>query len=614
MRIQELDTLLANQIAAGEVIERPASVVKELVENAMDAASTEIEVGVESGGEKLIRVKDNGKGVHPEDLPLALMRHATSKIASYDDLVSVSTLGFRGEALASIAAVSRLKLTSMHAGQDSGFLVQTDSAGGLISPRPAAHPVGTTVEVADLFYQTPARKKFLKKERTEFNHIETMIHRLALGHFGVGFKLSHNNKEVLNTRPCHSQEAKEARVSTILGKSFLSNAFYINIDDRSIKLSGWVAEPTFTRSQPDMQYFYVNGRFVKDRLVTHAIKETFRDVLFNGRHPAYVLYFEIDATEVDVNVHPTKNEIRFRDGQTVYGFIRKSISEVLNSIRPNQKLFNKNEIASQAPHQSNAVLLNGSDHSENTQTFLTQTNQTKRSIPGEAMQQIDNYNQLHHCTGAVYTAPIQIPLAAIRDDEAQLKSPLGVAIGQLFDTFILAQNETGFVIVDMHAAHERILYEQLKQQQAQSNPASQQLLVPVSVTVSESNPEGLFAIIDDLNSVGFEISSLGPNKVVIRAIPVLLKKIDPHQFILDLLSDIQLLPSSTRLKQEVNKVLSSVSCHAALRAPHKLTISEMNTILRQMEKTQNSGCCNHGRPTWKQFSKAEVDRFFLRGQ
>lgn len=599
MRIHQLDNLLANQIAAGEVIDRPASVVKELVENSMDAGSKKIEVSIERGGEKLIRVRDDGQGIHPEDLPLSLVRHATSKIASYDDLIAVSSLGFRGEALASIASISRLTLTSMIAGQSTGFCIRTNNNGSGFDPiKPAAHPVGTTIEVVDLFYQTPARKKFLRKERTEFTYIEAMINRLALGNFSVGFYLTHNGKKILNAQACNNTIAKEKRISAILGDDFLSSSLNISMKDKGISLEGWIAEPTYTRAQSDMQYFYVNGRFIKDKIVAHAIREAFRDVLFHGRHPAYVLYLNIEPTQVDVNVHPTKHEVRFRDGQTVYAFLRRAVQTLLTSIKPAQpKMQPWPEHSSESPAQ-----------------FSQQVN-----------AQIQGYQRLHEPSEKVdvehhgrppISVGAQVPMLLTEQENVyQINNfPLGFAIGQLFETFILSESCSGFILVDMHAAHERILYEKLKKQFHGQVPASQQLLAPISVTIGSIDQEDFSELSSLLAHIGFEISLLSLTQVAVRSVPVILQKVDPKQLISDVISDLRSLSSSLRVNTEVNKILSSIACHAALRAPHALSISEMNAILRQMEETENSGCCNHGRPTWKQFTKSEVDRFFLRGQ
>jgi len=584
MRIHELDTILSNQIAAGEVIERPASVIKELVENSLDANATQINVDVLKGGLGMIRVTDNGDGIHQDDLPLALTRHATSKIQKYEDLVNVGSLGFRGEALASIASVSRMKLSSAIENADSGFMI-SNGVDGSVSVKPAAHPKGTTTEVADLFYQTPARRKFMRAERTEFHHIETVMQRLALSEYDVGFSLSHNQKEVFRFSPAHQETQKEKRLAHVFGNDFLSHALNLNYETQDLKLTGWIAEPTFSRGQADMQFFYVNGRFVRDKLLSHAVREAYRDVLFHGRHPVFVLYLTIDPATVDVNVHPTKHEVRFRESQIIYSFIRRGIKEVLSTVRAGVSCAEMVEaplILDSAPAMPVNHELPKSSPVVQQQTMPMRMTQSETVVAEQ-----------------INAAPHQ---------------PLGYAVAQLHQTYIVAQNEKGMVLVDMHAAHERILYEKLKQQATLQAISKQQLLVPMTMMLTASELEIFDEGKEIFASLGFDIDLIGEHEVAVREIPALLKNKNLLQLIKDTLADLIVEGNSTRIESMKDHILATVACHASLRSPHQLTIPEMNAILRDMERTENSGCCNHGRPTWRQFTFTELDKCFLRGQ
>ncbi|MDP1574045.1 MAG: DNA mismatch repair endonuclease MutL [Coxiellaceae bacterium] len=583
-RIQLLDPVLSNQIAAGEVIERPASVVKELIENSLDANATVIAVDIEQGGHRLIRVKDNGDGIYESDLTLALLRHATSKIKTYDDLNCVASLGFRGEALASIASVSRLKMSSKTVSGEFGFFIKNNLDGTVSPPSIASHPKGTTIEVADLFYQTPARKKFLRAERTEFQYIETMLHRLALSRPDVSFSLKHNDREIFSLKSAETLAQKEKRVGAVFGSEFMAHAFAMDYAYNGMYLSGWIAEPRYSRAQADLQMMYINGRFVKDKIVTQAIREAYRDVLFHGRHSAYLLYFEMDPEHIDVNVHPTKQEVRFRDQQLVFSFIRRGVHEALNAIRPSVD----NVVA---PPETVA-------HAHCEPIHYAS------STPTISAAQMKTYQALHEQS--------TLPLG----EEAQENPdyPMGFAIGQVQEIYIVAQNKMGMIIVDMHAAHERILYEQLKSHRGDIYSAKQALLVPIVVELSLQEMQAYENHVHLFSDIGFSVDAIGKNQLIIREMPALIKNKNPQVLLSDVLSDLVEKEKSTRIAAEMDSVLATVACHAALRAPHRLTIPEMNAILRQMESTENSGCCNHGRPTWKLFSISELDKIFFRGK
>lgn len=592
MHIHKLDPLVANQIAAGEVVERPASVVKELIENSLDSGCTHLFVEIDKGGVELIRIRDNGSGIHPDDLPLALERHATSKIKTFADLERIGSLGFRGEALASIAAVSRLKMVSAQAESVSGFSIACEGGSIFEEGLPAPHPCGTTIEVRDLFYNTPARRRFLKSERAEFQSIEKMLRRLALGHFNVGFTLLHNQKNILNVPVAGSKHAQEKRLSDIVGAEFRQGSLGIEFEAMGMRLSGWIASPGFNRAQADMQYFYINGRFVRDKLLMHATAQAYQDILFNGRHPAYVLYLECDPAIVDVNVHPTKNEVRFRDSRTIHDFVFRAIQNALEQVKPGMK-----EAPSMTPEMAVAC--------EDISRHIAQhdfpfhepqsVNYSARSTPSLTQ------NYQHFLAQEV--APIQEKITS-----------LGMPIAQLHDIYILTQNTQGLIIVDMHAAHERIVYERLKKHMKESNLMAEQLLIPISIHL---NQEEMHCWVDHqfaLASIGLLTEQLGEQTVVIREIPAILKGKALEQLLRDIISDLLTEETSMRLQEHVNHILATVACHAAFRAPHRLTLVEMEQLLREMEATPNSGCCNHGRPTWAQLSMKELDGLFLRGR
>ncbi len=586
MRIQTLPSVLVNQIAAGEVVERPASVIKELVENSLDAGADRIEIEVERGGIKLMRVRDNGHGIHRDDLLLALSRHATSKVASLEELERIRSMGFRGEALPSIGSVSRMTLTSRAQGAEHAFQLTP----GATAPTPAAHPVGSTLEVRDLFYNTPARRKFLKREQTEFRHIEARVRQLALARFDVGFILRHNRREILSLPPATSHSERERRISALLGKAFMEQAIHLEQQAAGLHLHGWVARPHFSRSQADMQHFYVNGRGIRDKLVGHAVRQAFQDLLYQGRHPAYLLYLELDPAMVDVNVHPTKHEVRFREGRLVHDFLSRTLHRLLADDRPGT-----------APDRPAGA--------------------TAKDVPAAPPPPTPPGTQplrlaergAHYRAGFEMQQPPQGPPAATDTTPGEIPR-LGFALAQLRGTYLLAENSEGLVLVDMHAAHERITYERLKQAWAQSAIKSQPLLVPVTVTVNRQEA----ALAEEqqalLEALGLEVDRMGPETLAIRSIPAVLRGVDAEKLLRDILADLIVHGSSERIRNEINAVLGTMACHGSVRANRRLTLDEMNALLRDMERTAHSGQCNHGRPTWRQLDMNELDRLFKRGQ
>ena len=613
--IQRLSPRLANQIAAGEVVERPASVVKEVLENSLDAGATRIEIDVEEGGVKLMRIRDNGDGIDKDDLPLALSRHATSKIKVLDDLEAVATLGFRGEALASISSVSRLTLTSNINDDHSGWLAKTEGRDMAAEVAPAPHPKGTTVEVRDLFFNTPARRKFLRTEKTEFNRIDDVVKQLALSHFNVAFELRHNQRAIHSFRAGESDAEKTRRVSQICGPAFMENAIAIDIERPGLHLWGWVALPTFSRSQADLQHFYVNGRAIKDRLVSHAVRQAYSDVLYHGRHPAFVLYLEVDPATVDVNVHPTKHEVRFRDHRSVHDFIYSSLHHALAEVRPQDQLH--------AAEQELVAEVEGNQPSPSPTVQSAMPLQV-RADAGSSPIKLGGAGQ----RGSAWQAePLQVKetlafyqtASTVGDvDEVPMEDkpipPLGYAIAQLKGIYILAENTEGLIVVDMHAAHERVVYERMKASFLENGIQSQPLLVPLTIAVSDKEVTSAETHQDTFSQLGFSLESAGPESLLVRQIPVVLQKANVEQLVRDVLSDIIQYGSSQRLQQHINELLSTMACHGSVRANRQLTIPEMNALLRDMEATERSGQCNHGRPTWKSFTLSEVDKWFMRGQ
>lgn len=611
-RINRLSQRLANQIAAGEVVERPASVVKEVLENSLDAGATRLDIDIEQGGVKLMRIRDNGCGIYRDDLPLALSRHATSKISGLDDLENIASLGFRGEALASISSVSRLSLLSKaEAEADSaGWKVETEGQGMEAKLEPVAHPQGTTVEVRDLFFNTPARKKFLKTEKTEFSRIEEVVKRLALSRFDVQFTLQHNQRAIHQLRKAGSDVEIQRRVGLVCGPAFVDNSVYVDVEAAGLRLWGWVSLPTFSRSQADLQYFYVNGRIIRDKLVAHAVKQAYRDVLFHGRHPAYVLYLELPASGVDVNVHPTKHEVRFRDSRLVHDFLFSSLHKALADVRPDSQM-----AGSDSPQTASPV---GFEQPAASVASSSAESLVQQSALGLSENRPQSYASFERRFDRGNPAPAQVRenlagLAALNESDVEVP-PLGYAIAQLHGIYILAQNKEGLIIVDMHAAHERITYERMKMACDNEALKMQPLLVPLSIAVSQAEADSAEEQSAMLLSLGLEVERVSAESIVVRQVPSLLKDANIEQLVRDVLSDVLEYGSSDRIQAHQNELLSTMACHGSVRANRQLTIPEMNALLRDMEATERSGQCNHGRPTWVYQSLDQLDKLFLRGQ
>ncbi|MGD2119109.1 MAG: DNA mismatch repair endonuclease MutL [Chromatiales bacterium] len=601
-RIHALPSQLVNQIAAGEVVERPASVIKELVENSLDAGASRIEVDVQQGGVKKILIRDNGSGITKQDMPLALSRHATSKLTQLDDLERINSMGFRGEALPSIASVSRLTLTSRSDEDESAWSIEADS--NTISP--AAHDRGTTLEVLDLFYNTPARRKFLKTDKTEFSHIEQTLKRLALARFDVAFSLKHNGRDSFRVRAAEQQEQMQQRLKALLSQEFIDNSLYFDQQVNGLRLWGWVALPTFSRSQADMQHFYVNRRMVRDKLVTHAVRQAYADVLYHGRHPAYVLYLELDPVLVDVNVHPTKHEVRFREGRLVHDFIFRTLYQVLAEARP--------QTAEPATPLHEAVTAAVADNTASVATAQRQQAMALAMAEAGVAESQASYNASYAMQRPVAAIIQNTQPAGMPEPNEAHAPPLGFALAQLHGVYILAQNANGLILVDMHAAHERITYERLKNAIEGDGIKSQPLLLPVTLSISQREAELCEEQAELLAQLGLEIDRIGQQSVVIRAIPVLLQRDDAAQLVRDLLADLVVFGSSRRIQESINQVLGTMACHGSVRANRRLALDEMNALLRDIECTERSGQCNHGRPTWVQMDMKQLDRLFLRGQ
>lgn len=604
--IQKLPDHLINQIAAGEVIERPASVVKELLENSIDATASEVFIDLERGGIQRIAVRDNGAGIDQAQLQTALTRHATSKIRSLADLQNIHSLGFRGEALPSIASVARLSLSSNTQHSNQGWRLTGEGGSEADCVKPAAHQKGTTVEVHDLFYNTPARRKFLRTEKTEYTHSEQVVKRLALAHFHLAITLRHNQKTVFTLPACQNIEDKVHRLEKIIGRPFVEHSIYVERDHQGMRLHGWIAAPAFSRSQTDMQYQYVNHRHIRDKTFGHAIRLAYQDVLYHGRQPAYVLFLETDPGEVDVNAHPAKHEVRFHNSRSIHDFIRQAVRQAVSDVRPaaigSKNLQKLSSFAGSASSGSAANYIRPAGAGGQTH-FNTQAPKT------------------HQHVEALYSAAIAEPQAdylsspSAATGNAQDDTPLlGYALAQLHGIYILAQNKQGLILVDMHAAHERIVYEQLKSTHSADPLERQQLLAPLQVAVSESEANLVDQYQATFSRFGFEIDRLGEQAVIVRAVANIFKEMDIAALIRDVLADLQKNTHSTRLQDSHHAVLSSIACHGSIRANRQLTLHEMNALLRAMEKTPRSNQCNHGRPTWVELSIADLDRLFLRGR
>ena len=585
MPIRVLPEQLVHQIAAGEVVERPASVIKELVENSLDAGATAIDIEVEKGGAELCRVRDDGVGIASDELLLALARHATSKIGSIGDLEAVRTLGFRGEALPSIASVSRMRMISRPRDAGTASMV-TAVDGALTGPAPHSHPHGTTVEVRDLFFNVPARRKFLRAERTELGQVERLVERLALSRFDVGFRLSSARKVLADHPPARDERARDARVAAMLGDDFIANAMKLDHESSGMRLQGWFCLPTYARSQADQQHFFLNGRPLRDKLIASAVRLAYRDVLFHGRHPAYVLYLEMDPARVDVNAHPQKLEVRFREPGQVHDFLFRTLERALAETRPTQS-------AAEAIPAARA----------------------NWSMPGTAGL---DWSRPVSATDLYRVLDLQRAIAApgpvtATEPAATTEHPLGYAIAQLHGVYILAQAQGGLVLVDMHAAHERTTYERLKASMHADRLPAQPLLVPIAVNVSVADADEAEAHAELFASLGLEVDRSGPAQLVLRSTPALLPNLEPATLLKDMLADLR-EQGRNAASAAFDRALGTMACHQAVRANRRLTVAEMNALLREMEQTVRSDQCVHGRPTWSFVSMDDLDRLFLRGR
>ena len=611
MSIRKLPNQLIDQIAAGEVVERPASVVKELVENALDAGATQITIEVQTGGKKNIKITDNGRGILKDELALAIERHATSKIDSLYDLEHLGSLGFRGEALPSIASVSRFTMTSQHEDAELAYCIRSD--GGQVSgPEPASHPPGTTVEVTDLFYNTPARRRFLKTDRTEFLRIDELIKQLSLSRFDVGFRLAHNGQIIRHAQAGDAEPLIRQRISQLCGKDFMEQALHIEHQRGDLKLSGWVAKPNWNRARADRQFFFINGRVIKDKLVAHAIRQAYQDVLFHGRHPAFVLYLSLNPELVDVNVHPTKHEVRFRDTRLVHDFIFGAIHQTLAPARMEEQT-RATESSGQsfepAPVQNRMAFGGGYSSGQGTTGAQNSLNYLQQ-MTNKGVQSSLAEHDLSYTSQENNSQHPSLP----EQDRAEDIPPLGYAKAQIHGVFILAENKQGLIIVDMHAAHERILYERMKQRFADDQLKNQKLLVPIQINVSGREVAVVEEQGDWFAQLGFEISITGEESLTIRKVPAILAQADVEELLKDVLSEMVALGSSSKIEAAINEILSTMACHGSVRANHPLSLMEMNALLRDMESTLRSDQCNHGRPTWTQLDMKQLDKLFLRGQ
>ncbi len=637
-RIQKLSDHLVNQIAAGEVVERPASALKEMLENSLDAGASKISVDLAQGGIKLIRVSDNGSGIAEDDLALALDRHATSKIACLDDLEQVATLGFRGEGLASVASVSRLTLVSRPQGEPHAH--QIVAIDGTLHPvEPAAHPEGTSVEMVDLYFNTPARRKFLKSEATEYAHCAATFERIALAHPGVEMILRHNGK-VVSRLPAQSLAD---RVGAILGRDFVDASLIIDSAAAGLSLRGLVASPTFSKASRDAQYFYVNGRFVRDKTAQHALRQAYRDVLHHERHPAYALFFTLDPAGVDVNVHPTKIEVRFRESQAIHQFLFHSVHKALAASAGNNATAATPASVAIAPADDStpdtrATTISApttpataslfapvrSDSPARSHTPVAPRFEQQRIPLAVAREAVGVYDKLF--TGlrdeerTTPQPPATVPAAFTPAPPAQDNGdgdgipPLGFALAQLHGVYILAQAVDGLVLVDMHAAHERIVYERLKNALESDVIPMQPLLLPVSFGADRFEAACAQEHGEALQKLGIELAPLSPTQIAIRGVPIWLKDGDAVELARAVLKDVREHGMSAVLTERRNELLASMACHGAVRANRQLTLTEMNALLRDMEATERSGQCNHGRPTWTRLSMRDLDKLFMRGQ
>nr|WP_130802711.1 DNA mismatch repair endonuclease MutL [Acinetobacter ihumii] len=645
-RIHTLNPALANQIAAGEVIERPSSVVKELLENSIDAGATELMIRVAQGGATLIEIIDNGHGIHPDDLALAVMRHATSKIQTAEDLQAIISLGFRGEALASIAAVSRLTLLSSQSEDGIGYQVEVNgTAFDHQQVQAVAAQKGTHIRVQDLFFNVPARRKFLKKPGTEFGHIEEIVRRLALTHFDIRFVLEHNDQIRLNLPVADSGALRFQRVQQLLGQQFTENAYWIDAESINMRLSGWLGHPSDARPQADLQYVYVNGRIVKDKTISHALRMAYDGILHGHQHAGYLLFLEVDPEQIDVNVHPTKHEIRFLNQREVHEFVRHYAKETLaqfqtahtelaQAMKSDEQVSTSFSSVVQPRYQEQFALhktvqemsLSGSNEKPDVVNeslsvdLLTDFNSSRpQSVQYAPQSQYNGSSQLNNALKN-YLSPLREDSVPKQDQPADIahsvdEFPLGIAIAQLHGIYILAQNTEGLIIVDMHAAHERILLQQMKS--AWDKPefwTSQQLLIPKIISISRMQATRIEDLKSQLARLGLEIDQYGDDQVIVRGVPAILQKADFEKLIPELLHDLDPLDEAQALLQKRDAILAGMACHGAVRAHRMLSLSEMNALLRQMEQTEFASQCNHGRPTWRAFPLNQLDKLFARGE
>ncbi len=662
-RIAALPDHLVNQIAAGEVVERPANALKEIVENSIDAGATAIDVELAGGGIRLIRVSDNGSGIHPDDIELALHRHATSKIKTLNDLEHVASMGFRGEGLASIASVSRLTLTSRQ--EDSSHATQVKAEDGkLSSPTAAAHPVGTTIEAAELFFNTPARRKFLKSENTEYAHCATMLERLALAHPHIAFSLKRDGKQVFKL----PAQSLHERIAAIVGEDFQAASLEIDSGNGALRLYGAIAKPTFAKGKTDKQYCFVNHRFVRDKVMLHAVKQAYRDVLHNALTPAFVLFLDLPPEAVDVNVHPTKTEIRFRDSQQVHQLVFHTLNKALADTRADltESVSNAGEVlheitgirpaATSSENEPSGFRPNPTTSSENIFATApsTHTSEPRNTFSSgktapmpyqaarapqqrslslrESRTALNTYAELFKNTaadeadielaqfeqarfGTTSATSSENTTRSFSDDPKPELPPLGFAIAQLLGIYILAQAEDSLLLIDMHAAAERVNYEKMKRQrQENGNLQSQRLLIPVTFAASHEECAALADHAETLAGFGLELSDMGGNTLAVRAVPAMLGKADVVSLAKDVLGELAQVGSSQTIEEHENHILATMSCHGSVRAGRRLTLPEMNALLRDMENTPRSNQCNHGRPTWVKLTLKELDALFLRGQ
>ena len=593
--IRALPSALVDQIAAGEVIERPASAVRELVENSIDAGASQIVVELEEGGLRRISVSDDGAGIAAAELPLALARHATSKISSFEELRQVATLGFRGEALASLASVARLSLLSRTGDADTAFLLESAPGQALATPRPAPHPRGTVVEVAELFFNVPARRKFLRTVRTELLRADRVLRSLALGHPGVGFELRADGRSRFRVPPCADVSQQGERLATLCSPDFAEQCVPLHCREgeaeAALSLWGWIASPRYSRSQTDQQHFFVNGRAVRDRMAAHAVRRSYADVMYHGRHPAYVLHLELDAEAVDMNVHPAKAEVRFRDARRVGDFLHSSLHRRLASLRPDEE---------PAAVGVAAVRASPSSTGSGPGPELRLGAEWRSRVAG----QLEAWRGIaEHTTpgGDVADADSSIP-------------PLGYALALLKGVYILAENRAGLIVVDMHAAHERLVYERLKAARSAGQVPSQSLLPPAILRCTTAEAELAERHAEELAAAGLQLSRVAEEQLLVRAVPAELGQVDGAALARDVLAELMAVGQNDRLRRLGDELLSAMACRAAVRANDHLGLAEMNALLRAMERTERSGQCNHGRPTWLEYRLPDLDRQFLRGR